>query len=96
MLLKLKQAQRAASDAIRLIPSATNFNAATLDYAAIVVICEQYAIITAGMAESNRYADQLPPHEAVALKTMIVNAFIEWCATHHQAGRAILNWSMNQ
>lgn len=83
---KIEQAQRAASDAIRLIPAATNFNPAQLDYAAIVVICEQYAIITQGMAESN----------SLALKTMIVNAFIEWCATHHQAGRAILQWSMNQ
>lgn len=83
---KLKQAQRAASDAVRLVPVATTFNAATIDYAAIVVICEQYAIITHAMTES----------DSLALKIMIVNAFIEWCATHHQAGRAILNWSMNQ
>lgn len=96
MLIKIKQAQRAASDAVRLIPAATAFNPATLDYAAIMVICEQYAIITQGMAESSRYVDQLPAYEAVALKMMIMNAFIEWCATHHQAGRAILNWSANQ
>jgi hypothetical protein len=92
---KLKQAQRAASDAIRLIPAAIDFDASKLDYAAIVVLCEQYAIITPGMAQSNRYAEQLPQAECIGLKTMILNAFIEWCGSYN-APKALARWSEQQ
>lgn len=92
---KLKQAQRAASDAIRLIPAAVEFDASKLDYAAIVVLCEYYAIITPGMAQSNRYAEQLPQAECIGLKTMIINAFIGWCDTYH-APKALKQWSEQQ
>ena len=95
MKRKLEQAQRAASDAIRLIPVVTNFDAAKLDYAAIVVLCELHGIITHGMIESNKLADQLPPSERIALQLMIVNAFIDWCGSYH-APKALQQWSEQQ
>jgi len=92
---KLKQAQRAVSDAIRLIPAVVEFDASKLDYAAIVVLCEHHAIIPHGMIESNRYADRLPQSERIALELMIINAFIGWCESYH-APKALKQWSEQQ
>jgi len=92
---KLAQAQRAASDAIRLIPAVVDFDASKLDYAAIVVLCEHHAIIAPGMIESNRLADRLPASERLALELMIINAFISWCDTYH-APKALKQWSEQQ